>query len=104
MNEVTFENGKIQIAVEVMKELQAFNEQKAAMELKEKRIKEAILQAMEENNIKSFENDFVLIKYIPQTTRKSVDTAKMKDEGVYEIYLKESEVKSQVRLIWKSSM
>lgn len=104
MNEVTFENGKIQIAVEVMKELQAFNEQKAAMELKEKRIKEAILQAMEENNIKSFENDFVSIKYIPQTTRKSVDTAKMKNEGVYEIYLKESEVKSQVRLTWKSSM
>lgn len=104
MNEVTFENGKIQIAVEVMKELQTFNEQKAAMELKEKRIKEAILQAMEENNIKSFENDFVSIKYIPQTKRKSVDTAKMKDEGVYEIYLKESEVKSQVRLTWKSSM
>lgn len=104
MNEVTFENGKIQIAVEVMKELQAFNEQKAAMELKEKRIKEAILQAMEENNIKSFENDFVSIKYIPQTTRKSVDTAKMKEEGVYEVYLKESEVKSQVRLTWKSSM
>lgn len=104
MNEVTFENGKIQIAVDVMKELQAFNEQKAAMELKEKRIKEAILQAMEENNIKSFENDFVSIKYIPQTTRKSVDTAKMKDEGVYDIYLKESEVKSQVRLTWKSSM
>lgn len=104
MNEVTFENGKIQIAVDVMKELQAFNEQKAAMELKEKRIKEAILQAMEENNIKSFENDFVSIKYIPQTTRKSVDTAKMKEEGVYEVYLKESEVKSQVRLTWKSSM
>ena len=104
MNEVTFENGKIQIAVDVMKELQAFNEQKAAMELKEKRIKEAILQAMEENNIKSFENDFVSIKYIPQTTRKSVDTAKMKEEGVYDVYLKESEVKSQVRLTWKSSM
>ena len=104
MNEVTFENGKIQIAVEVMKELQAFNEQKAAMELKEKRIKEAILQAMEENNIKSFENDFVSIKYIPQTTRKSVDTAKMKEEGVYDVYLKESTVKSQVRLTWKSSM
>lgn len=104
MNEVTFENGKIQIAVEVMKELQAFNEQKAAMELKEKRIKEAILQAMEENNIKSFENDFVSIKYIPPTTRKSVDTAKMKEEGVYDVYLKESSVKSQVRLTWKSSM
>lgn len=104
MNEVTIENGKIQIAVEVMKELQTFNEQKAAMELKEKRIKEAILQAMEENNIKSFENDFVSIKYIPQTTRKSVDTAKMKEEGVYEVYLKESAVKSQVRLTWKSSM
>lgn len=104
MNEVTFENGKIQIAVEVMKELQAFNEQKAAMELKEKRIKEAILQAMEENNIKSFENDFVSIKYIPQTTRKSIDTAKMKDEGVYDVYLKESAVKSQVRLTWKSNM
>lgn len=104
MNEVTFENGKIQIAFDVMKELQAFNEQKAAMEMKEKRIKEAILQAMEENNIKSFENDFVSIKYIPQATRKSVDTAKMKEEGVYDVYLKESEVKSQVRLTWKSSM
>ena len=55
----------------------------------------------ENNDIKSFENDFVKITYKAPSTRKSVDTAELKAQGLYDMFLKESPVKSSVMLTWK---
>ena len=50
---------------------------------------------------KSFENDFLKITYKAPTTRKSVDTKALKDEGLYDLYLKETPVKSSVTVTFK---
>ena len=84
-----------------MRKLHDFQVQKAQMEMQEKEIKEAILTAMENNDIKSFENDFLKVTYKAPSTRKTVDTKALKDEGLYDLYTKESPVKSSVVLTWK---
>ena len=94
-------DNQILINEEIIKELKEFEILKTQMDLKEKEIKQAILQAMEEHNIKSFENDDIKITYIAETTRKSVDTARLKEEGLYELYTTSSNVKASVRLSYK---
>ena len=101
MELVRVENGNITVAEEVMKKLHDFQVKKAEMDLQEKEIKQAMLKAMEDNDIKSFENDFVKITYKAPTTRKSVDTDELKAKGLYDMFLKESPVKSSVMLTWK---
>jgi hypothetical protein len=98
---VQVNNGIIQVAEGVMRKLHDFQVQKAQMEMQEKEIKEAILTAMENNDIKSFENDFLKVTYKAPSTRKTVDTKALKDEGLYDLYTKESPVKSSVVLTWK---
>lgn len=98
---VKVENGEIVIAEKIIQELQDFYVLKARMEMQEKEVKEALQEAMEANNIKSFTNDELEITYIAETTRTSVDTQRLKDEGLYELYSKPSIVKASVRLKWK---
>ena len=74
---------------------------KQEMDNQEKEIKQAIQKAMEEHGIKSFENEDVKISYVAPTQRVSVDTAKMKEEGIYDLYTKTSEVKASVRFTFK---
>lgn len=101
MELVKVENGSIVVAEDVLEKFHEFQVVKAKMELEEKKVKEALLKAMEDNGIKSFENDFVKITYKAPTTRKSVDTQALKDEGLFELYQKESPVKASVVMTWK---
>ena len=84
-----------------LQKLKEFQITKQEMDNQEKEIKQAIQKAMEENGIKSFENEDVKISYVAPTERVSVDTAKMKEEGIYDFYTKASEVKASVRLTYK---
>ena len=101
MELVRVENGHITVAEEVMKKLHDFQVKKTEMEMQEKEIKQAMLKAMEDNDIKSFENDFVKITYKAPTTRKTVDTNELKAQGLYDMFVKESPVKSSVTVSWK---
>lgn len=60
--------------------------------------KEAIMEVFKKYNIKTYKNEYMTISYIPATTRKSVDTQKLKDAGLYEEFCKESEVKESIRV------
>jgi hypothetical protein len=101
MELVKVENGTIVVAEDVLQKFHEFQVVKARMELEEKKVKEAVLKAMEDNGIKSFENDFVKITYKAPTTRKSIDSNALKEQGLYESFLKESPVKSSVVMTWK---
>lgn len=81
--------------------LRTFYELKAKVDILEAEKKEDIKQYMIENGIKSFENEDFKITYIPESTRKTVDTAKLKEQGLYETFLKESKVKDTVRISLK---
>ena len=82
------------------------------LEIKAKKIKEQeeklkaiLLKAMEDNNIKKWEDDVLTISYIAPTTRNSIDTTKLKKDmpEVAEKYTKTSNVKSSIRIKLKES-
>ena len=98
---ITVKDGAITIHEEIEMKLKAFQIEKARMEMLEKEIKEAMLTAMEQNGIKSYESDNVRITYKAPSTRKSVDSNALKEQGLYEAFLKESPVKASVVISWK---
>ncbi|MBR5795390.1 MAG: hypothetical protein IKY26_04550 [Erysipelotrichaceae bacterium] len=101
MELVRIENGSIVVAEDVLEKFHDFQVVKARMEMEEKKLKESLLKAMEENGIKSFENDFVKITYKAPTVRSSVDTQALKEQGLYDSFVKESPVKSSVVITWR---
>lgn len=98
-----YSNNELQIAeVEKQISLAVADLQNKQQELtsKNEEIKEQIKKAMEENEVKKYENDFISITYVAPTTRNTVDSAKLKAqfEDVYNQCLKTSNVKSSVRI------
>lgn len=63
-------------------------------------IKEQLKIAMENVGLKKFENDYIAITYVDSTTRKTVDSAKLKEKysDIYEDCIKVSNVKSSIRI------
>lgn len=99
-NELTVKEGEMvasETAVQYLAYANRLQEQidTAKNELEE--IKEAFKQAMAENGIKQFKNDMVTISYVGASVKKTVDTAKMKEDGIYDQYTKESVTKPSVR-------
>lgn len=74
-----------------------------AIELRNNDIKEQLKQAMEDNGIKKYENEFLAITYVAPTTRKTVDSKKLKElhQDIYEECSKVSDVKSSLRIKFK---
>jgi predicted phage-related endonuclease len=98
-----YSNNELQIAeVEKQISLAVADLQNKQQELtsKNEEIKEQIKKAMEEKDIKKFENDYIAITYVAPTTRNTVDSAKLKEKfaDVYNQCLKTSDVKSSVRI------
>lgn len=62
---------------------------------------EAIKNFLKENNLKSYENDKIKVTYIEATERVSVDTKRLKEEGIYELYTKITPVKDSVKITIK---
>lgn len=58
--------------------------------------KEQIIEIFKKYGVKSFSNDFIQITYKAPYTKKVVDTKKMKEDGVYELYLKDSTTKETI--------
>jgi predicted phage-related endonuclease len=98
MEIVKIENGQIEIAKEFTKQYKEFLKLQLEMDLKMKEVKEKVKSAMEEYGITTFDNDDLTITYRKGTTRKSIDSKKLKEElpDIYEEYLKESQVASSV--------
>lgn len=101
MELVKVENGSIVVAEDVLQKFHEFEIVKQRMELEAKKVKDAVQKAMEENNIKSYENDFVKITYKNATTRKSIDSNALKEQGLYDSFVKETPVKASVQWTWK---
>lgn len=63
-------------------------------------VRAAIKEAMIKNNVKKFDSDNLTITLISASTRRTLDTAaiKEKEPAVYEKYLKETPVAASVRI------
>lgn len=66
-------------------ELRDIEQQKKALENRDKEIREILAKGMEENGIESIDNEYVRITYIAPTTSESLDTKKLKanDPGLF---------------------
>ena len=82
--------------------LRRFYALKNEIESIEKEAKKRAIEMMEEKGIKSFDNEDFKITYIPETTKKVVDTDRMKLDGIYDDYTKETKVKATVRITWRN--
>lgn len=73
---------------------------KKKIEAEEKQMKEMLVEAMEQNGIKSFENDEVKFVYVAPTTRTSFDSTKLKKDhpDLVKEYQKTSKVSASVRI------
>lgn len=92
------ELGKIEQAISIaIADLQ--NKQRQLQD-KNEEIKEQIKNAMEENEIKKYENDYISITYVAPTTRATIDSKLLKEkyENVYKECSKISDVKSSIRI------
>ena len=101
MELVNVTNGQIEIQQEALNKLKSFQEYKEEMDKLEKDIKKNILEAMEKNGIKSFENDVVKIAYVEPHARTTIDTKLVNELGLMHQLAKETQVKSSVKVTWK---
>lgn len=95
-----FELAKFYEAEQII--IKAKEEQKRAEET-QKEVYEAILKAMEEQGVKTYETDTMKITYVAPTTRVTLDTARLKKENplVAKAYEKETETKASLRVTLK---
>lgn len=101
MEIIKYENNELHVSKEASDKLKALYLAKAEFDVLMDRVKEELLKTMEENGFKSFENDFMKVTYKAPSVRKSIDTQALKDQGLYESFIKESPVKSSVVVSFK---
>lgn len=95
-----FELAKLYEAEQII--IKAKEEQKRAEET-QKEVYNAILKAMEEQGVKTYETDTMKITYVAPTTRVTLDTARLKKENplMVKAYERETETKASLRITLK---
>ncbi len=97
---VKVENGKIVVAQEFTQKYAEFQRTVLDMDLKLKEVKEALKNAMEENGVLNYEDDFIKATYKNASTRTTIDSKRLRKElpDVAEEYSKTSNVSSSVAI------
>lgn len=77
-----------------------FDEIEKRVKAKKSEMREGVLNFLKENNLLSdgYEQDGIRFTYVKPSVKKIVDTQLLKDEGLYEHFLKESKVDESVRI------
>lgn len=102
MELVKYENNNLEVAKDLIEEIKNFEALRIQMEIKQKELKESLLEAMKKYNITNWQTEDGSIKavYRSASTRKTIDSARLKKElpDVAEEYSKVSDVKESVSL------
>ena len=97
---VKIENNEIVIASEVIEQFKEFKKIKEEMDLKEKEVKQQLMDAMEKVGVKSwaFNGIYAEIKHVDGKT--TIDSKRLKEElpDVYQDYSKTTSVSSSVTI------
>lgn len=102
MNElVKVENGKIEVAKEIVQQIINLEKTKLEIELKEKEFRKALKEKMEECGITKWTTDGLCATVTKATTRTTLDSKRLKEElpDIYDEYSKTSNVSSSIKLI-----
>ena len=92
------DSNEIVLKEDVVKKIEAFNDVKKEIEYQEKLLKAGIMEAMETLDLKTLDIGNVHATYKDSYIRKSVDTKKLKEDGLYDVYEKETIVKPSIVL------
>ena len=103
---IKFDNNQLQASEELkslfikQQEIEAVQKQ---LDKQMKTFKKELIGAMKEHGISKAEiflneDESVFLTYTAPTTRTSIDSEKLKEDGLYEFYLKESDVKESLRI------
>ena len=102
MFEIAVVNGQLQLDDNTAKELQAFKEfqiQKQEWDNFDKEFREILGEAMDRAGIEKIEVEGIgKFTRTKQSVRRIADTQKLKDDGLYDLYTKESIVKPSVKV------
>lgn len=102
---VKFENGKMVIADEAVKQIVKFERGALKINMLKEAIREQALAKMEELGIDKYvsSDGSLTINYFAERTSKRLDSTKLKKElpDIYEEYLKDSTTESYVKLTVK---
>ena len=83
---------------ETIEQIKSLQEIKARLSVIEEEARTKMKEFLAENNLPEYTQDGITFTSVPGYTKKSVDTNKMKEEGVYELYTKEVAVKPSIRI------
>lgn len=95
---VIYEDNKIIVSKDAVKKIQKLYTLKAELDMLEKELKAQALELMEKYDKKPIIAKGLTIVYRDGYIRKSVDNEKLKKDGLYEKYLKETDVKGTVAI------
>lgn len=104
-NNLILSDNLIETLSDVEMQIRYFENMKKQAEEKAQVMRQAIMLAMENNGLKSFENDNLKITYVAPSTRKSLDSTRLKLElpDIYEQYLKINNTKASLRITFKEN-
>lgn len=101
MELIKVESNEIIVAQETLNKIKTLNEYTIQLNTLMDKVKEELMSAMKEHDIKSIDNEVFKAVYKAPTTRKSVDTQALKEQGLYDSFLKESPVKESLTVTFK---
>lgn len=90
--------------VQLQRQIQSQKAMLEQLEQQQDQMRNEIMEAMKQNNIKSYDMGEIKITYIAPTTRESLDGKTLKAElpEIYEKYKKETQVKEQLKITIRS--
>lgn len=106
MNDITVENGEIicsEEMINITKQARSLALKQKKLDIEMERFKEAMKNAMGENGIKKFENEFISVTYTPEHTAERLDSKLLKEKHpkIAKECTKESTVKASVRVTFR---
>ena len=102
LNPQTTQNNELLSPSDLAK-LAEFNRLKVEVDAIHKKVTDSMLKAMKEGGLKKVETPYFTATYIAAGERRTVDSNKLKSDGLYDAYTKVSPVKESVRINWKEA-
>lgn len=97
---IKVKDNEVIVKEEVLQKLRHYNEVKILASMLEQELKRDLEEVMVEYGIKAWDNEVFKATYVLPTTRKRLDTKRLKEErpDLYNEFLSESNVKGSVRI------
>ena len=101
--EIAIDDNKISQIASLEQVIKNLDQQKKEVQAKQEELKKALIQEMEERNLKTFEKNGVKITYVAPGTRITLDSKGIKEKypNIYKEFSKTSETSASLRITMK---